>query len=370
MKFSVDQQVLLKKLNIVSKGVSQKTTMEILKGIYLEASEEGVLKLTASDMDFSVESTLACNVEIPGTALLNAKKLLDIVRSLDSEEILFNLNDNEIIYIKTPTFEIEIPTLDKDEFPNIGDVEGISSSINFDKEVLKEMIKKTEFVTSLDESKGVMVGVNFEIEKDKINVAALDGFRMSLVTENIVSEKTQNIIIYGKIIKEIYKIITEIEDYDNVNLIIGENKAVFNIKETRIITRLMEGEFIDYKRIFPTEILTSVIVSKNELIKSLERADLATRDSKDNVVKLNIKENIMIITAKSEEGSAKAELLMEKEGDDIEIGFNSKYLKEMLKRIDEDNIRLNFTNNLSPCPIKEVEGDSFKFLLLPVRIIH
>ncbi len=370
MKFSVNQQLLFKKLNIVSKGVSQKTTMEMLKGIFLEADNTGKINLIASDMDFSVESSLECNIDIPGKILVNAKKLLDIVKSLDSEEINFILNENGLLTIKTATFEIEIPTLDKDEFPNIGDVEGISSSINFNKEVLKEMIRKTEFATSLNEDGNVTGGVNFEIEKEKINVAALDGFKMSIVTENVISEKNQSIIIYGKIIKEIYKIITEIEDYESVNLIIGEKKAVFTIKETKIITRIMEGKFIDYKRLLPTESTTTLIVNKNELVKSLERADLATRESKDNVVKLNIKGNVLTVTAKSEEGSAKAELIMEKEGNDLEIGFNSKYLKEILKRIDEELIRLNFTNNVSPCLIKEVEGDNYKFMLLPVRIIN
>ena len=368
MKFSIDQSSLLKTLNIVSKGVSQKTTMPILKGIYMQATLDGILKLVSYDLDFSVESSISCNVEEEGIIVVPAKMFMDIIRKISEEEILFEIEKEDILKIKSYNSEFKIATLAKEDFPNIGEVENVSSTINFSKEKIKELIRKTEFAACTDESQGVITGVYFEIEQDQVNVVALDGFRMSIARDYMISAKNQNILIYSKIIKELYKIIVEIEDYENLNLVIGENKAVFMIKDTKIITRLMEGEFIKYKDILPKDKSTSIIINRADFEDGIERANLIAKEGKHNLIKIEIKENLLNITSSSEEGAVKEEIIIEKEGNDLEIGFNSKYLLDALKKIEEDKIKIYFNSNIAPCLIKPIEGDNYEFLVLPMRI--
>ncbi len=258
--------------------------------------------------------------------------------------------------------------MEVDEFPNIGEIDGSLSTINFNRENLKNIIKKTEFAASIDVSKGIIVGVLFEIEEDKINLVALDGFRMAIGRKFIKNEYTTNFIISGKIVKEILKIISEIEEIEDIKVIIGDKKAVFLLDNTKIVTRLMEGEFIKYKDILPKSSTTKVVLKCSDLADSIERADLLAKEGKNNLIKMSLKENLLSITSSSEEGAVKEEIIVEKEGENLEIGFNSKYILEILKKVDDENIIMEFNSAISPCLVKPMEGEEFEFLVLPVRI--
>ena len=149
---------------------------------------------------------------------------------------------------------------------------------------------------------------------------------------------------------------------------IAESKAVINIGTTEVILRIMEGDFINYRDIIPSENNTKVIVGKELLTEGIERASLLAKEGKNNLIKISIKNNLMTITSRSEEGNVKEEIIIEKEGNDIEIGFNSKFVIEVLKAVDDEQISLNFKTGVSPCVVKPVEGDAYEYLILPVRI--
>ena len=367
MKFTCSQQTLSKALNIVSKAVTSRTTIPILKGILLEASSDGTLTLSASDLDLSIEKRIDTAVEESGSVVVSAKLFSDIIRKLPNEEIEIEEQESNNIIIKCKGSEFVIVGQPADEFPNIGEVNE-DEKLYMEKNILKDMIKKTSFSASIDESKGIIVGVLIEMEENSLNMVALDGFRMAVVKETMRNEVQRKIIISARILNEINKIISDIEESKEVYMILDEKKAVFLIEETKVVLRLLEGDFIKYNDIIPKEFKSKVKVSRSDLLNSIERASLLAREGKNNLIKLSIASNNMVITSRSEEGNVKEELFIDKEGTDLDIGFNSKYILDVLKVLDDEEISIEFNTSVSPCLIKPVEGDEYVYLILPVRI--
>ncbi|QIB67931.1 DNA polymerase III subunit beta [Aminipila butyrica] len=365
MKFTCNQQILSRAINTVSKAVTNRTTIPILKGILLKA-EENQLVLTASDLDLSIEKKIDAYVAEKGEVVVLSRLFGEIIRKLPNEEITIELKEDNNITIQCSSSQFNIVCFPPDEFPNIGEVEE-QSKLMLNRELFKEMIRKTAFAASLDESKGVIVGVLIELEENHLNMVALDGFRMAVVREEMKNEEETKIIITAKILSEISKIISEVEDED-VGIILDNKKAVVLLDETRIVLRLLEGEFIKYRDILPKECKTIVTLNRGDFLESIERASLFAKEGKNNLVKLSISENNMTITSRSEEGNVKEEVIISTEGENLDIGFNSKYLLDVLKVIEDDNIRLELNNGVSPCLVKPVEGGQFVYLILPVRL--
>ena len=368
MKFTCNQQVLAKALNTVSKAVSNRTTIPILKGIMIKATEEGSLILTASDLEISIKKEINADVQEPGAIVVMAKLFGDIIRKLPNEDILISCDESGTVLIKTSFSEFNVVSFPTDEFPEIGNKEEGSESITLDRDIFREMIRKTSFAASVDESKGVLTGILTEIDEDFIKMVSLDGFRLALVKENMKSASSNKFIIAAKVMNEISKIISEDEEDSDINIMLGEKREVINVGSNEIIIRRMEGEFIKYNDILPTENTTNVIVSKEMLLESIERASLLSREGKNNLIKIIIKNDLMTITSRSEEGNVKEEIIVEKTGNDLEIGFNSKFVLDVLKVIDDEQVSLNFKTGVSPCVVKPVDGDYYEYLILPVRI--
>ena len=187
MKITCNQQILSKTLNTVSKAVSTRTTLPVLKGILLEAKADGSLTLTASDLEISIQKTIQVNVEEPGSAVVVSKLFGDIIRKLPNEEILLEQAEDGSILIKTNSSEFTVVSLPVDEFPKVSDQEEERDHLVFDAEIFKDMVKKTSFAASLDESKGVLVGVLTEIHPESVSMVALDGYRLAISTEKMTS---------------------------------------------------------------------------------------------------------------------------------------------------------------------------------------
>lgn len=367
MKFSCSQQILSKALNTVSKAVTSRTTIPILKGILLEAGLDNSLVLTASDLDLSIEKKVDVNVEEAGSVVVSAKLFSDIIRKLPSEEIYIEELENNTLSIKCLASEFTIVGLPADEFPNIGEID-LENKLSLDKDIFRDMIRKTSFSASIDESKGIIVGVLIEMEEESLNMVALDGFRMAITREAMKNNEKKKIIIAARILNEINKIISENEECNEIFIVLDEKKAVFLLDETKIVTRLLEGDFIKYNDILPKEYKCRVVVKRDEMLDSIERASLLAKEGKNNLIKLSIFRDKIIITSRSEEGNVKEEVFVEKEGGDLDIGFNSKYLMDVLKVVDDESVVMEFNTSVSPCLIKPMEGRAYEYLVLPVRI--
>lgn len=368
MKFTCSQQKLSKALNTVSKAVSTRTTLPILKGILLEADESGTLTLTASDLEISIQKKTEAVVEEAGAAVVVSKLFGDIIRKLPNEDIVIEKTEEGNLLIKTNSSEFTVISLPVDEFPNITDNEEVKEELVFDAEKFREMVKKTSFAASIDESKGVLVGVLTEIKQKSVSMVALDGFRLAISSEAMESQNESKFIISSKIINEISKIITEDDETEVIDISLGSKKATFRMGSTMVVLRLMEGEFIKYRDIIPTDSTTSLTIGRAILLESIERASLLAKEGKNNLIKMIIKNNLMTITSRSEEGNVKEEIIMEKTGEDLEIGFNSKFVMDVLKVIDDDEILMCFKTGTSPCVVRPVNGSDYEYLILPVRI--
>lgn len=366
MKINCMQGQLNKALNTVSKAVSTRTTIPILKGILLSCSN-GILTLTSSDLDLIIEKKIDVNVLEEGQIVLPAKLFGDIIRKLPNEEIEIEEIENNNVIIRCLASEFTIAGNPPDDFPGIGEI-NMEDQISFNIEILKDMIKRTYFSASIDESKGIIVGILIEMDESSLNMVALDGFRMAVSKEYVTNEKSRKIIIAARILNEINKIMVDNEEEKDINLILDEKKAVFLLKDTKIVLRLLEGEFIKYKDIIPKENKCDFVVSKNELLTSIERASLLAKEGKNNLIKFTVSDDKVIITSRSEEGNVKEEVFIEKNGENLEIGFNSKYVLDVLKVINDEEIKIELNTSVSPCIVKPIEGDSFLYLILPVRI--
>ena len=370
MKFSCSQQILAKSLNIVSKAVTARTTIPILKGILLKVNSDGTLTMSASDLDLGIEKTFEVENSEEGEIVVQAKLFGDIIRKLPNDTITIEEIEENVI-IKCASSEFNIIGSPSDEFPKIGVSEEESSRIVFERELLKDMIRKTSFAASIDESRGIITGILVEMDEDSLNMAALDGFRMAVTRQNIKNSRDEKTVIPARTFNEVAKIISETEsEKDTVDLFISEKRAVFIIDDTKVFLRLLDGEFVKYKDILPKESQTRVVLNRSDFLESIERASLLAKVGKNNLIKLDIKDNNIEITSKSEEGNVKENVIISKEGSDLVIGFNSKYLIDALKVIDDEEINILFNSSVSPCLIKPLSGNEYEYLVLPVRITN
>lgn len=366
MKFSCNQQLLTKALNTVSKAVTSRTTIPILKGILLEAGGDGILKLAASDLDLSIEKKVSVSVWEEGAVVVSARLFSDIIRKLPSGEVEIE-EENGSVTIRCLSSEFKIVGQSAEEFPNVGQIQE-ERKLAMDRDLFREMIKKTAFSASIEEAKGIIVGILIEMEEEGLTMVALDGFRMAVARESMKNKEKRRIIIAARILNEVHKILSEEEAGETVDVILDEKKAVFLLSDTRVVARIMEGEFIKYRDILPKEAACTLTVDRGELADSLERASLLAKEGKNNLIKCAIFRDKLLITSRSEEGNVKEEVFVKKEGNDLEIGFNAKYILDALKAIPDEEVRMEFNTSVSPCLIKPLEGNAYEYLILPVRI--
>lgn len=366
MKIKCEQQILLKALNTVYKAVTNRTTIPILKGILIETTDDNQIRLAASDLDISIEKKCEAEVLEPGSIVVSSKLFIEIIRKLPSSEVEIDEKDLSVT-IRCKTSEFTIIGQAADEFPNISKVNEINRMV-FDKEIFRKMIRRTSFAASTDESRGVLTGVFIEVNEDNFSMVALDGFRMAIARENITSENPMSIIISARIISEINKILSEEEDEDDFVLVLDEKKAVITIGTTKITSRLLEGEYINYKEIIPKTSQCFVKANRREFMEGIDRASLIVREGKNNLIKMTLKDQKAIITSRSEEGNVREEIEIEMTGEGLEIGFNSKYVSDVLKACEEELVSMEFNTNVTPCLMKPEEGNDFEYLILPVRI--
>lgn len=364
MRFSCQQKTLINSIGIVQKAVSSKTTLPILKGLYIEVIDN-YLKLVATDLEIGIEHVVEVNTYEEGAAVVDARLFSEIIRRLPDSEVEIQLQENNQIYIKCENSEFNIISYDPKDFPELPSIEE-DYFYETAQDLFKNMIRQTAFATSIDEARPVLTGVLMEIEDDILNMVALDGYRLALRKGKIQSPVDNKAIIPAKTLNEINRILDDVDE--SINITLTNNHALFTIGNTKIISRLLEGEFINYKQILPKEYKSKVKVKTKSLLNSIERASLLAKEGKNNLVKFAVSEDRVIITSNSELGKVHEEVLVELEGEEINIAFNSKYLIDVLKIIEDEEVYLELTTNLSPGILKPVNNEYYIYLILPVRL--
>ncbi|TAH64149.1 MAG: DNA polymerase III subunit beta [Gottschalkiaceae bacterium] len=363
MKIITTKSILLDSINIVQKAVPSKTTLSILEGILFEA-KNGKLKLTSTDLEIGIETIANVDVIEPGKVVLSAKIVGEIVRKLPDADIEIETTDNNLVYIKSENSSFKLVTLPSSEFPELPLVKK-ENGITLSQNILKDMIRQTIFAVSTDEVRPILTGVLFDISGDTITMVALDGFRMAVKWNGIINDNNYKVVIPGKTLSEISKILNDSEEPTNIYF--SNNHIQFQIEDTLIVSRLLEGEFINYKQIIPNEYKIKVKVSRSRLMDSCDRAALFARDSSNNMIRFEINDDLMIIRSNSQNGDVYEEINIQKEGNDIEIAFNAKYFIDVLKVLESEEITIEFTTNVSPSIIKPFEKTGYLYLVLPAR---
>lgn len=363
MKIKINQRDLAKHINIAQKGISSRTTLQILDGILLETHKDK-LKLTGTDLEMSIETYVDCEIEREGSIVVNSRIFGDIIKKLPDSPIYIDI-DNNNINIKCENSEFNILGNSAKEYPDLPIVLE-HTTFQFPNDLFKSAIRQTVFATTQDETRPSLTGVLLEIVDETISFVALDGYRLALRKLPIKSNVEIKIIIPGRALNELNKII---EDNDsNMEIAAAPGHVVFNIGDTIVYSRLLEGQFFNYKEIIRKEHKTSAIVNKKAFQDSLERASLLAKEEKANLVKLSIVDGQILIKSNSEIGNVNETIMAEVSGENINIAFNSRYILEGIKVIDAEDIQLNLMGSLNPCIIKPLQDENYTYLVLPVRL--
>ena len=363
MKIKIGQRELSKHINIAQKAISSRSTLQILDGILLETID-GKLKLTATDLEISIETFVECEVIEEGSIVLNSRIFGDIVKKLPNDEINIETNENKV-NVKCLNSEFNIIGTDGQDYPNLPIVVE-KESFNLSKDLFKSAIRQVVCATSTDETRASLTGVLLEMENNSINFVALDGYRLALRILKSETDLEKRIIIPAKTLNELNKIL---EDRDeDVSITLSAGQIIFNLDDTKIYSKLLEGQFFNYKDIMRKDHKSSIILNRNDFKDALERASLLAKEEKANLVKLSIEDNEIYIKSNSEIGDVNESISCDKEGEDLNIAFNSRYILEGIKTIQTEEIILNFMGSLNPCIINGVEDNSYTYLVLPVRL--
>ena len=369
MKIVCYKDKILKAINSVVRGVASKTTMPILEGILIQTNDNEI-KLTTYDLEIGIEYVMECEVQEQGSTIVNAIMFSEIIRKLPDTEIHISLNSNNLLEIECEGSLYKLATMNPEEFPELPKIE-VENSIEVDQNILKNMIRKTIFAVSAEESRPIFTGCLFEIENNKLTVVSVDGFRLAL--RSIYLNKESNdfkAVIPGKTLNEVNKIMTD--SFDKIKLGVAKNQALFEMENCKLVTRILDGEFLNYKNVLPSNWETRIKVNKNNIQDSFERISLISTSSVEKEKKYPVKVRVDIgkvtISCTNQTGDAKEELYVSTEGKDLEAGFNPKYFLDSLKAIDDEEVYIEFGTSISPCIIKSIENNDYTYMILPIRL--
>ena len=294
----------------------------------------------------------------------------EIIRKLPDTDIKIEINDKNLLVIECEGSLYKLATMNPDEFPELPQI-NIENSIEIEQNSLKEMIRKTIFAVSTEENRPIFTGCLFQISNNKLNVVAVDGFRLawkSKFLQNKINDFTA--VIPGRTLNEINKIISD--SFDNIKIGVAKNQALFEMENCKVVTRLLDGEFLNYSSVIPENWETRIRVNRDILQNCFERVSLISSSSIEKEKKYPVKVLVEIgkvtISCTNQTGDAKEEIYIESEGKNLEAGFNPKYFLDALRAIDDEEVFVDFGTSISPCVIRPVEEGDYTYMILPIRL--
>ena len=364
MKFICEKEPLVEAVSNVARATSAKSPIPALEGILLSA-KDGQLQLTGYDLELGIVTTIEAKTEQTGQLILSAKLLQDIIRRIPADTVCISSDERTLATIHGGVSEFTIPGLDAEEYPELPNFEQ-ESDLVLKQGALKSMIDQTLFAIATSDSKPVHTGSLFDVKDSCVTLVSVDGYRLALRREPIVSDQTTRFVVPGKTLSEISKLLRN-ED-DEAYLAISQKHIVFRIGGYYVVSRLLEGEFLDYNAAIPKVSKTTVKVNTRSLTDAVERTSLLISDRLRSPIRLAVMENKVQLNCSTSMGKAHDEVECEMSGEPVSMGFNNKYLLDALKASDCDMVKLEINGALSPMRILPLEGESFLFLVLPVRV--
>ncbi len=367
MNIICNKNILNEAISSVSKAVSSHSNFAILEGIYIKADIEGTITFISNDMEIGIEAKIDARVIKPGQTVLNAKMLGNIIKNLPAEEVYIETNEINYCTIKSGNAKFEIMGLNPMDFPELPKVDP-EYSIKVEKTSLREMISKTIFCTSLSDNRPVLKGCLVEVKGSIIKMIATDGFKMAVRTYHLDREYDENsFIVPAKTLGEITKILKDEEGFVEINC--TSKNAVFIFDNYKIVTRLIEGEYIKYESAIYNDQEIEIKCPLYELFDSVYRASLIINgNSNDAPVKLKIMDNNINISCETIIGNVDDNINVDTGTANLEIGFFNEFLLDVLRACDDETVNIKFKKNINPMIITPTEGDKYLYLLLPRRL--
>ncbi|EGQ0330357.1 TPA: DNA polymerase III subunit beta [Staphylococcus pseudintermedius] len=374
MEFSIQRDYFITQLNDTLKGISPRATLPILTGIKIDATNEGIV-LTGSDSEISIEITIPnqvdgqeiINVVEPGSVVLPGRFFVDIIKKLPGKEVKLSTNEQFQTLITSAHSEFNLSGLDPDQYPLLPQVSS-DDALQLPVKVLKNIIAQTNFAVSTSETRPVLTGVNWLIQQNELLCTATDSHRLAVRKLKLEEEiEDKNVIIPGKALAELNKIMTDSEDH--IDIFFASNQVLFRVGNVNFISRLLEGHYPDTSRLFPENYEIKLGLNNSDFYHAIDRASLLAREGGNNVIKLSTGDTQIELSSTSPEiGTVKEEVTAnDVEGGNLKISFNSKYMMDALKAIDNEEVEVEFFGTMKPFILKPKDDDTVTQLILPIR---
>lgn len=368
MKFSCDKSVLCEAVNNVSLAVS-KSNLIALEGILMEC-KGNALTMTGYNLELGITKTIPIHGMEDGTIIIDASRLGSIVNRMPAGEISFSSDAKLLTLIQCGNVEFTILGLAPEDYPEMPMI-AKDHEITLEQESFRDMIAQTLFAVAQTEQTPVYTGSLFELKDGTLSVVSVDGYRMAMKKQLVVTDEEFRFIVPGKTLNEIQKLLvkmTDAEEPPQMQLRVSSKHIIFTINGYNITSRLLEGDFLDYNNAIPKGCKTKVRVSVRDFLNSINRASIIINDRAKSPIKCEFAGNVVRLNCETTLGKLQDSFLAEKEGEDIRIGFNNKYMADALKASSCDELVLEMSGPLSPIKLVPVDGDDFLFLVLPIRL--
>ncbi|EGQ3305416.1 DNA polymerase III subunit beta [Staphylococcus pseudintermedius] len=374
MEFSIQRDYFITQLNDTLKAISPRATLPILTGIKIDATNEGIV-LTGSDSEISIEISIPnqvdgqeiINVVEPGSVVLPGRFFVDIIKKLPGKEVKLSTNEQFQTLITSAHSEFNLSGLDPDQYPLLPQVSS-DDALQLPVKVLKNIIAQTNFAVSTSETRPVLTGVNWLIQQNELLCTATDSHRLAVRKLKLEEEiEDKNVIIPGKALAELNKIMTDSEDH--IDIFFASNQVLFRVGNVNFISRLLEGHYPDTSRLFPENYEIKLGLNNSDFYHAIDRASLLAREGGNNVIKLSTGDTQIELSSTSPEiGTVKEEVTAnDVEGGNLKISFNSKYMMDALKAIDNEEVEVEFFGTMKPFILKPKDDDTVTQLILPIR---
>lgn len=369
MEFVCQRDELVRGVSIVERAATSKeSSMEILEGIYVQAQGDRLL-LVATDLEMSIECYVPARVTREGAAVLSSKVFGQIVRKLAGDEVAYRTDEGGVAQIRSGRSEFSINTMVEDNFPALPEIDG-EEMLAINQGALRRLIRHTSFAAAVDDSRPFLTGVFVEVEGDEIRLVATDSSRLAFRKGKLVKETNEprSGIVPVRTLNELMRILDDDEDTD-VEFSITPSQAVFRLPNVRMISRVIDGQFPDYRRVFPSDQPTKLRINRAEFLAAVERVALVARRSTP-VVRLSVTgDQLALSSREADVGQAYEELTVAgKEGEDNQTAYQARYLTEALRAIDTEEVVIGLGEGLKQGSIVPVGDEDYLYIVMPVRV--
>ena len=356
---------LIEAVSNVQRAVSTKASLPALEGILIRAQGSS-LYLAGFDMELGITTTIDAMVKEPGEIVLSARMFGDIVKKMPGEQLSIQSDAKYNTIIRSEVTEFAIMGMSAADYPDIPSVEdGIA--LNLSQPVIKSMIRQTIFaVAAPNDPRPIYTGTLFELKDNEMRLVSVDGYRLAMRTEPMQSDENLSFVVPGKTLQEILKLLKDEEK--PCSLVVGRRHIIFEIDGYAVISRLLDGEFMAYEKIISSDVCSTVTVNTRSFIDAVDRVSLVVNDRLKSPLVCVFKDNSIAVSCTTPLGSANDCIPADIQGDDEEMGFNSRFLLDALKNSETDEVKVHLSGALKPMNVLPKEGNSFLFLVLPVKL--